>query len=63
MGQKHQHILLLQCDEPCSYPPKKFVGQDYADCKRQAREAGWQFKKNGKISCPEHSGKKMHYAG
>lgn len=33
--------------------PTEFVGRDRADCRRQARQMGWAFGRDGTVKCPD----------
>jgi hypothetical protein len=37
---------------PVGYLPHHFVGNSFADCKRQARLVGWKFHRDGDVTCP-----------
>lgn len=70
MGMVGQYSLDLFCDHPEHANPEMcdFYGQDFEDCARKAREAGWTIRRVwperadyvngwGRCICPEHSGK------
>lgn len=38
-----------------NYFPHQFIGETFADCKKQAKLAGWTFQRDGDATCPRCS--------